>query len=172
MKLVVGLGNPGTKYIHSRHNAGFMLVDYLEQSATFPANVRFLKPQTFMNKSGDAVSRELNFYKLKPEDLIVVHDDLDLKLGEFKIQKGKGPKVHNGVNHVEERLGTKEFWRVRLGVDNRPSSRLRPASRITGDSYVLANFLPEEKARLEKLFPEIVRTLRITPGVIWSNTTT
>jgi len=154
MKLIVGLGNPGAKYAQNRHNSGFMLVDYLKQNASFNSDVEYLKPQTFMNKSGDEVSRKLYFYKLKPEDLIVIHDDLDLRLGEFKIQKGKGPKVHNGVNHIEERLGTKDFWRVRIGVDARPLE-----NRIPGDAYVLQNFLPEEKQILSQLFPEITKAI-------------
>jgi len=155
MKLIVGLGNPGEKYLKNRHNVGFMFVDYLEENKAFTSSVHYLKPQTFMNKSGDEVSRKLNFYKLTPADLIVIHDDLDLKLGEYKIQRGKGPKVHNGVNHIEERLGSKDFWRVRLGVDARQQENRQP-----GESYVLENFLPTEKEILYLLFPEITQAIK------------
>jgi len=154
MKLIVGLGNPGAKYAQNRHNSGFMLVDYLKQNASFNSDVEYLKPQTFMNKSGDEVSRKVNFYKIKPEDLVVIHDDLDLKLGEYKIQKGKGPKIHNGINHIEERLGTKDFWRVRIGVDARPIE-----NRLPGDAYVLQNFQSGELVKLIELFPEITKAI-------------
>lgn len=156
MKLIVGLGNPGEKYQNNRHNSGFMLIDYLQDNNIFGTDVYYLKPKTFMNKSGDEVSRKVNYYKINPNDLVVIHDDLDLRLGEYKIQKNKGPKIHNGVNDVEQKLGYKDFWRVRIGVDNRPIE-----NRLPGDVYVLQNFLPTEKDTLQKLFPEITKALVI-----------
>lgn len=155
MKLLVGLGNPGAKYEQTRHNVGFMFLDYLKQQHKLDKQVQTLKPETYMNRSGIAVSRELSFYKLQPADLMVVHDDLDLKLGEFKIQFGKGPKLHNGIESIEHSIGSKEFWRVRVGVDNRV-----PDNRVSGESYVLQNFTPEELLLLQtKIFPNL------TPGV-------
>ena len=154
MKLLVGLGNPGAKYTNTRHNIGFMFLDYLEQQQKLDKQVKTLKPETYMNQSGMAVVKKLSFYKLQPADLIVIHDDLDLPLGEYKIQFGKGPKLHNGVESVEQAIGTKEFWRVRIGVDNRSLE-----NRVPGDLYVLQNFLPEEKTKLLKLFPEITKAL-------------
>lgn len=107
------------------------------------------KPQTMMNASGRAVKKLMSFYKVKAEDLLVVHDDLDLRLGEFKLQLARGPKVHNGVNSVEVALGTKAFWRLRVGVDNRP-----PAKRIPGEEYVLQGFTVTEKRALEALIED------------------
>src|SRR3990167_4584093 len=112
MKLIVGLGNPGDRYLYSRHNVGFRVINKLaedlrldfglsEKHKSLVANSKLLilvKPQTFMNDSGKAVSSIASFYKIKANDLWVIHDDLDIPLGRFKIQKGRGPKVHGGVN--------------------------------------------------------------------------
>ncbi len=175
MKLIVGLGNPGEKYANTRHNVGFMVVDQIAQmvngqwsmikkfNSLIINNKQSLannvgqpstilsKPQTFMNDSGIAVSKMMNFYKIQSSELYIIHDDLDIKLGEYKIQKGIGPKVHNGVNSIEEKLGTKDFWRVRVGVDNRNSE-----NRLPGEEYVLQNFNNMEEKILNKVISEIV----------------
>lgn len=152
MKLIVGLGNPGKEYAHHRHNVGFMFVDYMSENAQ--SKHIFLKPQTFMNKSGGAVQKVMQFYKIPLENLYVVHDDLDIPLGKFKIQKGTGPKLHNGLTSIEEKLGTKNFWRIRIGVENRPTE-----NRPSGEVYVLNNFTPEEHHRITQIFPKMVKQL-------------
>lgn len=131
----MGLGNVGPKYIKTRHNVGFMFVE------AFPKlpNTLLLKPDTMMNGSGAFVKKILNYYRLEKDDLYVVHDDLDLTLGEFKIQKAKGPKGHKGIISIEEALGTEDFWRVRIGVDNRA-----PETPMAGEDYVLDEFSNEE----------------------------
>lgn len=163
MKLIVGLGNPGTEYANTRHNAGFMAVDFLSSTLgqftqwhfekKFKSElcvgqrgdetVMFLKPQTFMNSSGEAVQAVISFYKIKVDDVLVIHDDLDLKLGVVKLQSGVGPKVHNGLLNIEEKLGTKKFWRLRMGVDTRPEGGR--AGDQAGEKYSLTDFPPEEK---------------------------
>lgn len=153
MKAVVGLGNVGQKYVKTRHNAGFMFVDAL--SSDVGKGVVLLKPDTMMNSSGKAVSKLVNFYKIELNNLYVAHDDLDLKLGEYKIQMGIGPKVHNGVNSVEQSLGTDKFWRVRIGIDNRDSG-----NRMTGEDYVLQNFTKEEKKIVEKVISQAALELK------------
>ncbi len=105
-----------------------------------------------MNESGKFVAEKFNFFKISPDDLYIVHDDLDISLGQYKIQKGTGPKVHNGVNNIEEVLGTKDFWRIRIGVDNR-----EPQNRILGEDYVLQNFNNDELISLNKVFDAIVK---------------
>lgn len=165
MKLIVGLGNPGDEHKENRHNVGFMVVDRLAEEAEWESKFEALilksrdcllvKPQTFMNNSGTAVKKIMNFYKLNIDDLVVVHDDLDIRLAEYKIQKGVGPKVHNGLTSVEERLGTKDFWRVRVGVDNRPVGE----ARTPGDEYVLADFTSEEKEIIEGVIEKVVKEL-------------
>src|SRR3990167_683179 len=157
MKLVVGLGNPGEAHANNRHNVGFMVVDKIAEFRSQNSEIRWetkfeglickfervllVKPQMFMNRSGEVVTKIANFYKVTIDDLVVIHDDLDIRLGEYKIQKGVGPKVHNGLTSVEEQLGTANFWRLRVGVDN----RLPGHARVPGDEYVLSDFTAEEK---------------------------
>lgn len=174
MKLIVGLGNPGEQYKNNRHNVGFMFVDYLLTQLTdsringfksdkylssevchIPSEIILTKPTTFMNRSGEAINSCVTRYMLHVTyDLIVVHDDLDIPLGKFKIQKGIGPKLHNGIASIEQHLKTKDFLRVRIGVDSRT-----PENHIDGESYVLQNFLPEEKTIIQRLFSEIYNRL-------------
>ncbi len=170
MKLVVGLGNPGETHANNRHNVGFMVVDRLAKEAGWESKFEALilkardyllvKPQTFMNRSGEVVAKLANFYKVATDDLMVIHDDLDIRLGEYKIQKGVGPKVHNGLTSVEERLGTANFWRLRIGVDNRPTGQ----ARTPGEEYVLADFLPEEKAIVDGVIEKVVLKICIDSG--------
>lgn len=174
MKLIVGLGNPGAKYQNNRHNVGFMFIDFMVRKleslkgiklkeekilpvTCYPLPALILaKPNTFMNQSGLAVKRLLsNLPTFKPSNLVIVHDDLDIPLGKFKIQKGIGPKVHNGLKSIEKALKTKDFWRIRIGVDNR-----QPDRWIEGETYVLTNFLPEEKKIIiNQVFPKIFSRL-------------
>lgn len=168
MKVVVGLGNPGERYVSNRHNTGFMLVDALAQKYEVGAweskfgaliakaeGLLLVKPQLFMNKSGEVVSQIMNFYKIPTADLWVCHDDLDIRLGEYKIVNGVGPKVHNGVNSVETQLGKTDFWRVRVGVDNRPTGE----ARTPGEDYVLADFSGEERRVIDGVIKEAVDNL-------------
>jgi len=174
MFVIVGLGNPGVEYQNNRHNAGFMFVDYLYDHSEIVKPWKFdkytqskisqiifpmsddrrlttilAKPQTFMNKSGDAVKKITLNFKLLTSNLIVCHDDLDLLLSNFKIQKGTGPKVHNGLTSIEEALGFGDFLRVRIGVDNRGDNK------ISGETYVLQNFEKDELTVLKNAFSEI-----------------
>ncbi|MDZ7586142.1 MAG: aminoacyl-tRNA hydrolase [Patescibacteria group bacterium] len=158
MKYIVGLGNPGSKYQNNRHNAGFMAVDRLMKEKW--SGVKWLKPQTFMNKSGTAVKKFLG-RREEPNlpsfaNLYVAHDDLDIELGKFKISWGKGPKVHNGLRSIYEQLGTKDFWHVRIGIDN----RMKTGFRGTGEEYVLQNFRPEEREIVEKVIDKIVMEMK------------
>ncbi|HLN19362.1 MAG TPA: aminoacyl-tRNA hydrolase [Patescibacteria group bacterium] len=174
MKLIVGLGNPGKKYKKTRHNAGFMTVDRIRGSynlADFKFNRNFNAevskgnfdgkdnilaiPQTFMNESGDSVRTILDFYKLTPKDLIIIHDDIDLPLGEFKIARFSGSAGHNGVQDIIDKIGTKEFLRVRIGVAN---DKLK--NPIDPADFVLQNFSDEELKTLEKISDEIILKLK------------
>jgi PTH1 family peptidyl-tRNA hydrolase len=112
------------------------------------------KPTTFMNSSGIAVKKLTSFYCLMPSALYVIHDDLDILLGEYKIEFAHGPKLHNGVYSIEQSLKTKDFWRVRVGVDNRDSE-----NRIPGEEYVLQNFSQEEKVVLDQVIERLVGDL-------------
>ena len=150
MKIVVGLGNPGRSYSRNRHNIGFMVVDSLAvendvdvKKMSFGAlvgkgmicgeSVLLAKPQTFMNLSGDAVAPLVGYYKLSHDDLIVLHDDMDIEFGKIKISKGAGNGGHNGVRSIINNLGKNDFLRIRLGVG-------RPPEGIDSADYVLNNF--------------------------------
>lgn len=153
--LIIGLGNPGQKYQHNRHNVGQMFVDYLLENRKLQnANYKLLKTDCFMNESGKFVKTQSSKFKVLNQDLVIVHDDLDIPLGKFKIQFGVGPKVHNGLDSIEENLKTKDFWRVRIGVDYR-----NPENRTPGEKYVLEDFLREEKVILNELFPLILEEM-------------
>src|SRR5664279_3561335 len=159
-KLIVGLGNPGSKYQWTRHNAGFMVLDRFCQSAgiavtrkNFSAlygegpfqgeRLLLLKPQTFMNLSGRSVAQALNFHKLSLQDLIVIHDDLDIPYGRVKLKEGGGHAGHNGLRSLLQELGSGQFLRVRVGIG-------RPLHEDAAD-YVLSNFTREELALLPRL---------------------
>ncbi len=156
MFCIVGLGNPGEKYHNNWHNVGHLFVDYLKNELqTSNTELKILKTDCFMNLSGTFVKKLIENCKLKIENLVVVHDDLDIPLGKFKIQKGKGPELHNGIESIEQHLQTKDFWRVRIGVDNRGATSPERSRRVDGETYVLQDFRPGEKQTLKKLFPKI-----------------
>jgi PTH1 family peptidyl-tRNA hydrolase len=175
MKCIVGLGNPGKDYEATRHNVGCMVVDALRETLTnqprFKVQAKFnalfiqqgevvlLKPQTYMNLSGKAVVSVLNYFKLDPAtDLLVVHDDLDIAFGEHKLQFATGPKMHNGVASVEQYLGTKDFWRLRVGID--APSRTPNNVKIPGEAYVLQPFSIDECSHLKSLFVKLNQIIR------------
>jgi PTH1 family peptidyl-tRNA hydrolase len=153
MKLVVGLGNPGVAYQNTRHNAGFLVADELIKSKS-SGDFVIRKSDTFMNDSGSFVKSLYTKYHIPNTSLYVVHDDLDIPIGSYKIQFGRGPKDHNGIKSVDERLGTDQYWHVRVGVDNRPMD-----NRPMGDEYVLQNFSDDEKQTLEKVIKEVCKKL-------------
>ena len=168
MKLIIGLGNPGDKYKNNRHNVGFKFLDFLSKDNNWQesksANLLYkwieinrkktelVKPQGYMNNSGFSVKKVLAKHQnIKLEEVYIVHDDLDIPLGKFKIDHATGPKLHNGIKSIEETLKTKDFWRIRIGVDNR-----KKESWIDGERYVLSDFTREELAIINKVFLEIL----------------
>lgn len=182
MKLIVGLGNPGEKYKNNRHNVGFMVVDGLAMRLfsykamplkwelsekfdslliTLDSRLVLAKPQTFMNNSGEAIKKLIDFYKVSLNDLYVIHDDLDIPLGQYKIQKGKGPKVHYGIQSINQALGTRDYWRVRIGVENREVSQVPRVSRVPrGEQYVLQDFTKEEQMIIADVIKLIIADLK------------
>jgi PTH1 family peptidyl-tRNA hydrolase len=177
MKIIIGLGNPGTEYENTRHNTGFMLVDKLARDAgavwqfnkRFKAEIAesrgvfFVKPQTFMNESGIAVAAVLSYYKLLPRTLgilkakgadlsqilTVAHDDLDIEFGKYKISVDSRSAGHRGVQSIIDHLKTKNFQRIRLGI--KPEEK----NRIPTDKFVLMKFSAEEKEKLNALINTI-----------------
>lgn len=183
MKIIVGLGNPGEKYHKNRHNTGFIVLDKLAQKLgstiwkykkNFKADIiqaksykgeKFVlvKPQTFINNSGEAVQAVWNYFSKEVSEeelaegkssLYVIYDDLDLILGNTKTQLGRGPKVHNGLLSIYQHLKIMKFWHVRVGVDSREGVR-----DLSGSSYLLQNFSQEERQKLDLVVEQVVDTL-------------
>lgn len=173
MYLIVGLGNPGEDYEKTRHNAGFLFVNKIAEKEKFAVDRKMeaeilkkgelilAKPFTFMNDTGRAVRKIVDFYKIGIENVVIVHDDLDLAFGEYKVQKDKGPKVHNGLKSVEQYLGRTDFMRVRIGVDNRQPD----ISYGTGADYVLSKMSKEELKELDGTIDEASKELAETLGL-------
>jgi PTH1 family peptidyl-tRNA hydrolase len=153
MRLVVGLGNPGLRFAKNRHNVGFVAVDAIARRHGFPAfRDRFkgelsegsiggekrllLKPQTFMNDSGEAVMAAASFYKIPPAEIVVIHDEIDLRPGKLRVKQGGGSAGHNGLRSIDALLGP-DYWRVRIGVGH-------PGVKELVQPYVLQNFPAEE----------------------------
>lgn len=153
MRLVVGLGNPGARYARNRHNIGFMTAEAVARRHGFPAfRSRFkgelaegsiagqrrliLCPQTFMNASGEAVLAAMSFYKMPPGDIVVIHDELDLRPGKVRVKRGGGNAGHNGLRSIDAMIGP-DYWRIRMGIGH-------PGIRELVQPYVLQNFTAEE----------------------------
>ncbi len=181
MILIVGLGNPGEKYKNTRHNLGFMVVEKLAKDLLPLKETRWefnqkanalilkvspqavlVKPQTFMNASGYAVSFLVSYYQLATGDLWVVHDDVDLPLGKLKIRFGGASAGHYGIESIIERLGTDKFWRVRLGI-GRPAKGAKERNRGARDieKYVLGEFAKDELGKLKNLVKKAVEAIRV-----------
>lgn len=153
MKLIIGLGNPGAKYINTRHNIGFWVVDAwgafeninFENTPKFKAEIakinnslRLVKPQTFMNLSGEAVINLVQFFQVPLSEIVVFHDEIDLPIGIVRVKQGGGNAGHNGLKSLSQHLGSPDFWRIRIGV-GRPSAE-RPDFEVA--DYVLGK--PQE----------------------------
>lgn len=162
-RIIVGLGNPGRQYANTRHNAGWMVLDELIKRSGAPSprsrfqaemsEVKYLgfklvivKPQTYMNESGKAVSQILNWYKADPEEMLVVVDDLDIPFGRLRMRPGGSPGGHNGLKSINRDIGTTEYPRLRIGI-GRPN---HPAGRAIG--HVLGAFSAEEQADADTVF--------------------
>ncbi len=197
MKLIVGLGNPGGKYEHTRHNLGFrvmeqFLKDFEPTNKTVWTNepqfksdivhlewqphhgalekVLLVKPKTYMNNSGMAVSLLASYYKIDPSDIWIVHDELDLPFGTMKIRNGGAAAGHHGVESVLEKLGTDKFWRFRLGIggeghhshikDNGDGQTVSKLNMKDVDDFVLGNFIGQERSRLKHLIKRASKALQ------------
>ncbi len=175
MKLIVGLGNPGAQYAQTRHNVGWACLEYVRETAQgsawrderkkFSAETAtvtlggekclLVKPQTFMNRSGEAVTRLRQFYKLGAEDVWVVYDDVSLPVGSWRYRAQGSAGGHNGVKSLIAHLGTREWPRLKIGVDT-------PKRQQYGDlaDYVLGRVSPAEQAALETVYPAVCTELR------------
>lgn len=182
MRLIIGLGNPGEEYKNTRHNVGFGVVDVIvrKNEAGFSFEKKFnaevakarlgdkpiilAKPHTFVNKSGEAVRKLKLFYKTKPADIIIVHDDLDIEFGNFKLSFGKDSGGHRGVQSIIDALKANKFWRLRIGTANRKLTTARhqralKAKKELVGNFVLSRFTPVEQAELKKIIKKAIEKL-------------
>ena len=171
IRLVVGLGNPGKEYERTRHNAGFWLVERFAQSkgvalrkdpkfkalvAKAPEGVWLLLPQSFMNLSGQPVQMLAGFFKIKPDEVLVVHDELDFEPGTARLKQGGGIAGHNGLKDISQRLASHDYWRLRLGVG-------KPQPGREGADYVLEKPTAEERGAIDAA---IAKSLELMPQIL------
>ena len=182
MKLIVGLGNPSKEYEQTRHNAGFWFIDELawqwkvslkEDKKYFgevarvsraDGDVWLLKPLTFMNLSGKAVGALAQFYKIKPEEILVVHDELDIPCGRIRLKRGGGNGGHNGLKDIQAKLGTADFYRLRLGIDH-------PGDKALVSAYVLNKPSAEDKQKIDEAIGKSLQGLPLIMEGKWEEAT-
>jgi len=177
IRLIVGLGNPGPEYERTRHNAGFWVVDHLcdDFHTSFTLERAFfgqvakcrhhgrqffmVKPATYMNRSGQAVGALARFYKIAPEEILVIHDELDLPPGHAKLKQGGGHAGHNGLRDIQSALGSPAFWRLRLGIGH---------PRTFGLMQPVADFVlhPPHQEELEQIVAALDRARAVVPALI------
>jgi PTH1 family peptidyl-tRNA hydrolase len=169
IKLIIGLGNPGEEYVNTRHNIGFIFIDSLAGFLKAPVfefdkksnaeiskagrNLILAKPRTFMNKSGQAAAALARFYKIKPENILVVHDDIDILWGAFKISFGKSSAGHKGVESIIRNLKTKDFWRLRIGIQ--PTIK----KHTEANRMIMKKFTPAETKMLRETIKKAISQL-------------
>ncbi len=195
MKLIVGLGNPGEKYVSTRHNLGFLVVEHFLKDFSSPVaitwndekkfksqvatldwhpkqgnsqKVLLLKPQTFMNLSGEAVRAVTDYFHIEPEDIWVIHDELDLPLGSLKIRTGGSSAGHKGVSSIMDHLGTEKFWRFRMGIGEsrapvrEDGEKVQPLGSMKihdVEEYVVGDFSSKEVSDVKKMVKHTVDAL-------------
>ena len=184
MKLIVGLGNPGRDYVNNRHNAGFKCIDLFAREHGISltqrgarsklgtgeiANTRIVvaKPQTFMNLSGEAVSALVRRYKLSSEDILVIHDDLDLPLGKIRIRERGSSGGHNGLKSIIAHLGTQDFPRIRVGIAPTEDSSSGAAPEVDAIEHVLGDFTDAEKTVMREVYLKVAAAIEcvLTEGI-------
>lgn len=178
MFLIAGLGNPGSQYAKTRHNAGFMFLDQLAKTSgvSFKSESRFqgytasvniastkcwlLKPSTFMNRSGASVQALAHFYKISPENILVVHDELDLDCGTARLKQNGGHGGHNGLRDIIQQLGSRSFFRLRIGIDH-------PGNSKHVVDYVLSKMTRDDEFNIEM---SIERAIQVLPLIVNGDT--
>ncbi len=184
MKLIVGLGNPGRTYLNNRHNIGFTCLRYFARQAGIRLDKKvslartgsgevgdsklvLARPQTFMNLSGRSVCRLVKKFSINLDDLIVIHDDLDLPLGRIRIRQDGGSGGHKGVSSIISELGSRNFIRMRVGI-GRPMPDITETSEADIVNYVLSDFTPDERKIINKVIPEVSEAVicLLTEGLV------
>ena len=170
MILIVGLGNPGKKYSKTRHNVGFMCLDTLKKKFQFPnfkdkfmgeitetelfnIKVMLLKPKTFMNLSGQSVQQAVTFYKVPLENIIVIHDDIDLEISKIKVKHNSGHGGHNGIKNIIAKFG-KQFTRIKIGIN-------RPTQKSDVNKFVLEDFNKSDLEKIVMIFEKLINNFEL-----------
>lgn len=151
-KFFIGLGNPGRKYQNSRHNIGQTIIHHL------PSDPGFLITDTFMNESGIFIQKIVNFYKVDLNNLYIIHDDLDIGVGEWRLQFDRGPAGHHGIESIVKYLNSQAFWRIRVGIGH-------PTDNTPVESYVLKPFTPAETELISPTIDKIVTEVKKIAGL-------
>jgi PTH1 family peptidyl-tRNA hydrolase len=181
MILIVGLGNPGIEYKFTRHNLGFQIIDTIQKEMDFPEFelkkqfhsltsikkigdkiIILLKPETFMNNSGGAVKAIKRYYNIPLKNIVIIHDELDINLGKFKIKKNQRAAGHKGVESIIQSLKSQNFWRVRVGIESRNILQKRTQPGI---EYVLQDFSLLQKTQLIIIFDQVIKEIKKLSGV-------
>mgnify|MGYP001324790686 CR=1 FL=1 len=183
IKLVVGLGNPGSEYKNTRHNIGFMVLDKLAESESinFQANkklfgyttqiikkdktIRLLKPVTYMNDSGRAIRSTLDWFSIETHEILVLVDDMDLPLGKLRLRSQGGSGGHNGLKSIIQHLGTQEFSRLRIGIG--PPTFIQEQRKSKTSSHVLGTFSSQEKIKVKDIIYEVKEGLELLHDFGW-----
>lgn len=166
IKLIIGLGNNNPKYENTYHNVGFLMADYLNASslsavtlgAKADVKIPIEKSGGYMNEAGASVRALAKKYGMKPENLLIIHDDSDIYLGNYKLSFNRGSAGHKGVQNIIDQLKTKEFWRLRIGIRPKPKSAKTP--RAKAEEFVLKTIAPASKKILEKVFESAVVAIK------------
>jgi len=170
LKIIAGLGNPGEKYAYTRHNIGFMVISELSERFKINSSYKFdgligdfffggekiilFQPMKYMNKSGQPIYKVLDYFQIEAEDLLVIHDDLDLELGKMRFKQNGGSGGHNGIKSIINNLGTDKFKRLKIGID-------RPPENIPVPDFVLTTFRGEEKEISERVVKEAASAVEL-----------
>lgn len=170
LRVIAGLGNPGEKYANTRHNIGFMITAALARKYSIKSSYKFdglygdfffggekiiiFQPMKYMNRSGQPIRNLINYYEIPSENILVIHDDLDLDLGTIRFKKNGGSGGHNGIKSIIERIGTNEFKRLKVGIG-------RPPENIIVSDYVLSKFHGEEKETAEEVIEKAVSAVEL-----------
>ena len=170
MKVIAGLGNPGEKYAHTRHNIGFMVIAELAERYNINSSYKFdglvgdfflggekiiiFQPMKYMNKSGQPIFKLLDYFQIEPEDLLVIHDDLDLDLGTIRFKQNGSSGGHNGIKSIINNLGTNKFGRLKIGIG-------RPPENIPVPDFVLTSFHGEEKPLSKKVVDQAASAVEL-----------
>ena len=178
MKLIVGLGNPGREYENTRHNIGYMMIDKIVSNLNITngkdkmggisyetsingEKVIFLKPTEYINLSGNVINKYMQFYKIEIEDIFIIHDDLDLEVGTFKLREQGGSGGHNGLKNIESHLKTKKYNRMKIGISNN--------KKIDTKDYVLGRLNKQEQENINKIIDLIPKIIEDYLSMSFSN---